>query len=403
MCSFPKGWEVKKLGEVCDFQNGFAFKSKTFKDGGVPLVRITNIKDEKIDLSKAVYIDQKDYHKDLSQYEIKNGDLLIAMSGATTGKIGVNQTNKKILLNQRVGKFEPKQALNKLYLFNFLLTKIEYSLEISVGAAQPNLSTAQIKNFQIPLPPLHEQKRIVAILEKAFTAIDQAKANTEKNLKNARELFQSKLQETFANGKLKIESGEWEEKKLGEVIHKTETVNPKLNLNEEFIYIDVSSVNKETKQIEKTSLLLGKDAPSRARKLVKTNDIIFATVRPTHSRVAIITEQFNNQVCSTGYYVLRAKNILNNIFIYYFLLTLGFNKEMEKLQKGANYPAVTNKEVESRKIIYPKSLVEQRGIIKELDTVSTETKKLEAIYQRKITCLDELKKSILQKAFNGEL
>ena len=74
MCSLPKGWEVKKLGEVCDFQNGFAFKSKTFKDGGVPLVRITNIKDEKIDLSKAVYIDQKDYHKDLSQYLITTID-----------------------------------------------------------------------------------------------------------------------------------------------------------------------------------------------------------------------------------------------------------------------------------------------------------------------------------------
>ena len=69
-------------------------------------------------------------------------------------------------------------------------------------------------NYSVEHPPLPEQKRIVAILEKAFTAIDQAKANTEKNLKNARELFQSKLQETFANGKLKIDTGEWEEKKL---------------------------------------------------------------------------------------------------------------------------------------------------------------------------------------------
>ena len=69
----------------------------------------------------------------------------------------------------------------------------------------------------------------------------------------------------------------------------------------------MQSVNKETKKIEYTSLVMGKDAPSRARKLVKTDDVIFATVRPTHSRVAVITEEYNEQVCSTGYFVLRTK------------------------------------------------------------------------------------------------
>ena len=101
----------------------------------------------------------------------------------------------------------------------------------------------------------------------------------------------------------------WEIKTLGEVLQKTKTVNPKLTPNNEFTYLDVSSVNKETKLIENTTDLLGKDAPSRARKLVEIDDIIFATVRPTHSRVAVITKEYNNQVCSTGYYVLKQKNI----------------------------------------------------------------------------------------------
>ena len=402
MYSLPQGWEVKKLGEVAVVSTGnSAPQDKSFfKNGVFPFIRTSDVgKIKKGSIRSCIdYLNSTGIRK-LKLFE--KGTILFPKSGASTF------LNHRVIMDidgyvsSHLATIKPNEIFENKFVWYYLVT-IE-ARNLMQDIAYPSLKLSDIKNILIPIPPLPEQKRIVAILEKAFTAIDQAKANTEKNLKNARELFQSKLQETFDNGKLKIDNGKWEEKKLREVIHKTETVNPKLNLNEKFIYIDVSSVNKETKKIEKTSILLGKDAPSRARKLVKTNDVIFATVRPTHSRVAIITEQFDNQVCSTGYYVLRAKNILNNIFIYYFFLTLGFNKEMEKLQKGANYPAVTNKEVESRKIIYPKSLAEQKQIVKNLDTVSTETKKLETIYQQKITCLDELKKSILQKAFNGEL
>lgn len=132
------------------------------------------------------------------------------MSGATTGKIGIHTTNEKLLLNQRVGKFEPKPILNKRYLFSFLSTKVEESLAISAGAAQPNLSTEQIKNFEIPIPPLPEQQRIVAILDEAFEAIAKARANATQNLKNAKELFESYLQGVFENGN-------WETKTIQEV------------------------------------------------------------------------------------------------------------------------------------------------------------------------------------------
>ena len=195
----------------------------------------------------------------------------------------------------------------------------------------------------------------------------------------------------------------WEEKMLGEVLVKTETVDPTKKPNEEFIYLDVSSVNKETKKIENATVLLGKDAPSRARKLVRTNDVIFATVRPTHSRVALITEEYDEQVCSTGYFVLRAKEFLYNNFVYYFLLTYSFNKQMEKLQKGASYPAVTDSEVKGIYISFPKSINQQKKIVQKLNALSTDIQKLEDIYQQKISDLEELKKSILQKAFSGDL
>ena len=87
------GWEIKKLAQVSGFQNGFAFKSKTFKEEGIPVIRITNIHDQSIDFSKVVYVNPKDYDKDLTKYHIVKGDLLIAMSGATTGKIGINNSD----------------------------------------------------------------------------------------------------------------------------------------------------------------------------------------------------------------------------------------------------------------------------------------------------------------------
>ena len=85
---------------------------------------------------------------------------------------------------------------------------------------------------------------------------------------------------------------------------------------QEFVYLDFSSVNKETKEIDTPTVLLGKDAPSRARKLIRKNDVIFATVRPTHSRVALITEEYNQQVCSTGYFVIRGKDFIFNKYIF---------------------------------------------------------------------------------------
>lgn len=251
---------------------------------------------------------------------------------------------------------------------------------------------------------LSEQRRIVSILDKCFSAIERSRNNAEQNLKNAKEIFESYLNKVFAGSTdTKTKHKNWEEKKLGEVLLKTETTDPSKNPDIEFTYIDVSSVNKETKEIENPIILLGKNAPSRAKKLIRTGDVIFATVRPTHSRVALISEKFDKQVCSTGYFVLRTMENVNNKLVFYFLLTKDFNRKMEKLQKGASYPAVTDNNVKGILFRFPKSKEEQQAIVHKLDTLRIETQKLESIYQKKILLLEELKKSILQKAFSGEL
>jgi type I restriction enzyme S subunit len=158
----------------------------------------------------------------------------------------------------------------------------------------------------------------------------------------------------------------WQTKTLGEVLEKTETVNPLLSPSAEFDYIDVSSVSNTTFQIEETQRLKGKDAPSRARKLVRTNDIIFATIRPTLQRIAVVPEHLDKQVCSTGYFVLRPKPGMDHRFVYYSLFTEDFTGQMESLQKGASYPAVTDGDVRAQEIPVP-PLAEQQWIVGLLD------------------------------------
>ncbi len=162
----PDGVEYKLIGDVCDFINGFAFKSSKFQDYGEPILRISNIQDEKIDTSNLVYFNLDDYTEDLSKYIVNKGDIVVAMSGATTGKIGVNDTDSIYYLNQRVGKFVPNEKiiLNR-FLYHILTSKTQLIYQISGGGAQPNLSSEKLKQIKIPLPPLPVQQEIVRILD----------------------------------------------------------------------------------------------------------------------------------------------------------------------------------------------------------------------------------------------
>ena len=171
-----QGQEVqwKTLGEVCDVKNGFAFKSSLFQTTGLPIIRIGNIVETSINIDDVKYFDKQDYKKgNPLDYYIEKGDILIAMSGATAGKIGYYNHNEIAYQNQRVGKFIPqKDTLNNRFLFHFLLTQSTFLYNLGGGGAQPNLSASDIKNkLIIPVPPMSVQEKIVEILDK-FTELE---------------------------------------------------------------------------------------------------------------------------------------------------------------------------------------------------------------------------------------
>lgn len=182
----------KTLGEVCGFRNGFAFQSKKFQDEGEPILRIGNIQNQSIQLDDLKYFNKKDYKQNLKPFEIKNGDILIAMSGATTGKVGILKSEKTFYLNQRVGKFEPFEGvLHSRYLYHYLLSKTNDLYILAGGGAQPNLSSTMImEKIKIPLPPLEEQKRIVNILDKFDTLTNSITEGLPKEIELRRKQYE---------------------------------------------------------------------------------------------------------------------------------------------------------------------------------------------------------------------
>ncbi|MFV7789558.1 restriction endonuclease subunit S [Aliarcobacter lanthieri] len=175
-----------KLKEIIDFKNGYAFKSNEFKDSGIPIIRIGNISEDKLDLSDLKYYDE---NSSLDVYQIFNNDILIAMSGATTGKIALNIFSEKLYLNQRIGSIRAKECTIPTYIFYFLKKNKEYLLSLASGSAQPNLSSNQIKDIEIPFPSLEEQKQIAKRLDKANELIELRKESISKLDTLAKSIF----------------------------------------------------------------------------------------------------------------------------------------------------------------------------------------------------------------------
>ena len=194
----PENWCWCKLSDVCNFESGYAFSSDDYKDKGTPLVRISNIQDGLVSLDNCVYI-EGDIDK---RFIINNGDLLIAMSGATTGKMGVYQYDCPALLNQRVGNIKVNTSLLlQKYRDYFMQSQGDLILKLSYGGAQPNVSAKIISDLFIPIPSLNEQEKIVAEIEKWFGFIDEienGKIELESHIKKTK----SKILDLAISGKL---------------------------------------------------------------------------------------------------------------------------------------------------------------------------------------------------------
>jgi type I restriction enzyme S subunit len=187
---------------------------------------------------------------------------------------------------------------------------------------------------------------------------------------------------------------EWPKVTIGDYLVRGELRDPTKRPREQFLYVDVSSVDNNAFAIRQSTELLGADAPSRARKVIRNRDVIFATVRPTLRRIALVEFSLDNQICSTGFCVLRPGPKLDAGFLYYWLLTDGIVQHVAKIEKGVSYPAIRDSDVKAIQMPYP-PLAEQRQIATVLSAVQHAIGRQE----RLITLTAELKKALMHKLF----
>nr|QNO50957.1 type-1 restriction enzyme MjaXIP specificity protein [Methanosarcinales archaeon ANME-1 ERB6] len=257
--------------------------------------------------------------------------------------------------------------------------------------------------IKIPLPPLSEQQKIAKVL----STVQEAKEKSDAVIIATKDLKKSLMHKLFAEGLNGEEQKEteigliperWDVMRLGDITEKTKQTDQRKNPNNKFKYIDVSGISNKFFQIVEFKEYLGKEAPNRARKMIKANDIIFATVRPYLKRVAIVPDAFDGEICSTAFCVVRCKReIANPIFVFNCLLNDTFVDKVSELQRGSSYPAVTDKDVLNQKIPFP-PLSEQQQIAHILSTVD---KKI-GVEERRKNTLKELFKTMLHKLMSGE-
>lgn len=375
-----KGWEILMLGEVCEIFNGGTPDTTVAKywDG-------ENLWITPKDLGKLDDIYVYDSTRKISDAGLKNSSAkmlpsnsVILSSRAPIGHLAINKN--PISTNQGCKGLVPKTKVKTLYLYYFLSKSVDLLNSLGTGATFKELSASKLAKVEIPIPPISEQQRIVAILDEAFASITKAKANSEQNIRNAKELFESYLQSVFANTK-------WERKTLNQISDNLDSkrvpITQNLRNKGSIPYYGASGIVDYVKDFlfDEDLLLVSEDG---ANLLARTYPIAFSI----NGRTWV-----NNHA-----HILKFKNMTNQKFVEFYLNSI----KLDDYVSGMAQPKLNQKMLNSILIPFP-SLLEQQVIINKLNNLSTEWKKLHTTYQKKINDLDELKKSILQKAFSGEL
>lgn len=387
-------WNLRKLSEVCETgAGGTPLKShKDYYNGEIPWLRSGEVCRKDI-FESELYITEKGL-KNSSARIFPPNTVLIAMYGATAGQVGILRF--KCSTNQAVCGILPNKSFIPEFLYYKFLAGKEILVSQAVGGAQPNISQIKIKNTLIPCIPLPEQQRIVAILDEAFAAIAKAKANAEQNLKNAKELFESYLQNVFEQ-----KGADWEEKCIDKIASVEYGFTDNSTTSGDYRYIRITDIDNNGELISEGKKYV-KYSKEAEKFLLKNNDLLMARTGATFAKVLLYPDSEKSIFAS---YLIRI-NFLDNIenkLYWYFTKTKYYWDQAKSLSSGAAQPHFNGAALKQIIFPYPKSPQKQKLLVMKFDALLSETKKLEAIYQKKIEDLEELKKSILQKAFKGEL
>ncbi|MBI4726994.1 restriction endonuclease subunit S [candidate division TA06 bacterium] len=359
-------WQIKKLGEILNLEYGKPLPEEKRKfNGKYPVYGANGVIDR------------------TNEYYYNEQSIVVGRKGSA-GEINLTEKMFWPLDVTYFVTFDQKKYDLK-YIYH-LLDDLE--LPRLAKGVKPGINRNEVYSIDVEVPPLSEQRRIVAKLDKAFAAIAKAKENAEKNLADSKELFESYLNGVFAKpGK------DWEEKRLGEVCKVIAGQSPKGK------YYNNSGKGLPFYQGKKefTDKFIGKPTTwtTEITKVAQAGDILMS-VRAPVGPVNFATQK----ICiGRGLAAIRATKLIDKEYLFNFLV----KHESEIVgNTGAVFNSINKAQIEDFSVSCP-NIAKQCAIVAKLDALSAQTKKLEAIYAQKLADLEELKKSILQMAFNGEL
>jgi type I restriction enzyme S subunit len=414
----PEGWTKERLGNHVKLESGNAFQSLEFSDKGTPIVRISNIRNDKIDLLNAVYYQGSNR---LEKFLIADGDILLAMSGATTGKIGKYTYSFKSYLNQRVGRFKiiDETKSENEYIYQLVRSRefAENTLIDAIGGAQPNISSSQVENVVYKFPPLPEQKKIASIL----TSVDEVIENTQKQIDKLQDLKKATMNELLTKG---IGHTEFKDSELGRIPKSWEVYSVQELLDNGTLltmkdgnhgaqyprssefqrsgvpFLAASSISEEGAfEIDQLPCLSSERAKSLRIPCAIGGDVIL-THNATVGRVTIIPQDVKEIIVSTSttYYRVNGKS-MSNEYLKCFLEGNPFQSQLQRVmgQTTRNQVPITAQRLLS--IALPPTLDEQMHISQVISSLS---RKL-ATNAIKLQKTKSLKKSLMQDLLTGKV
>jgi type I restriction enzyme S subunit len=380
------GWQYKRLGDVCEIIKGRK-----------PVLKRTPLNGDLPYLVAKVMRNSKDAEyaslKDRNSIAVETSETIIICDGSNSGEVF---TGFRGILSSTMGKISKKAEIDDNYLRAFLASTFEVFNGAKTGAAIPHLDKNALYDLQFPCPPLPEQKRIVGILDKAFDGIATAKANAEKNLRNARELFESHLQTIFTQ-----RGAGWVKASLGEVYDVRDGTHDSPKYHETgYPLITSKNLKHEGLSFDKVNLINEQDYNKiNERSAVHKGDVLFAMIGTIGNPTRVTIEP---KFAIKNVALFKVPPGQNGAFLKYYLGSGLVISKMMKDARGTTQKFVGLGYLRGFPINIP-PLAIQIKITEKLNELSNETQYLEAIYKKKLAALDELKKSLLRQAFHGQL
>ena len=278
---------------------------------------------------------------------------------------------------------------------------VEHAMQGKTGSRMPRADMDQLLQLEIPLPPLSEQRRIAGVLREQMAAVERARAAARARLEAVKALPAAFLRQVFPQPAQPLPPG-WRWVRLGEVCVGVASRDPGREPDAPFRYIDISSIDTQTKRIVAARTLIGKNAPSRARQVVHARDVLVATTRPNLNAVALVPEELHEAIASTGFCVLRCGPEVMPDYLFHFVQLPDFVHALTELTKGSTYPAVTDGQVLRQAIPLP-PLPEQRRIAGILREQMAAVERARAAAEAELEAIEALPAALLRRAFSGEL